>query len=87
MSLIIHGLVYDQRMAGRPKASLELTETQRQELEPMARAGTSSRLAGAPSALSFALHTHQRFLDEHGRTLLPGSSHITWQLSIGCRVR
>ena len=33
MSLIIHGLVYDRRMAGRPKPNLELTETQRQELE------------------------------------------------------
>src|SRR6202011_5060953 len=43
MSLIIHGLVYDRRMAGRPKANLELTETQRQELERMARAGTSEK--------------------------------------------
>src|ERR1700675_2540737 len=43
MSLIIHGLVYDRRMAGRPKANLELTETQRQELEAMARAGTSEK--------------------------------------------
>jgi hypothetical protein len=31
------------RMAGRPKANLELTETQRQELEGMARAGTSEK--------------------------------------------
>jgi transposase len=30
-------------MAGRPKANLELTETQRQELEGMARAGTSEK--------------------------------------------
>ena len=30
-------------MAGRPKANLELTETQRQELEAMARAGTSEK--------------------------------------------
>jgi DNA invertase Pin-like site-specific DNA recombinase len=44
MSLIIHGLVYDRRMAGRPKANLELTETQRQELERMARASTSEKM-------------------------------------------
>ena len=43
MSLILFGLVYDQGMAGRPKANLELTETQRQELERMARAGTSEK--------------------------------------------
>src|ERR1700680_1529365 len=43
MSLILLGLVYDRRMAGRPKANLELTETQRQELEAMARAGTSEK--------------------------------------------
>src|SRR4029077_18220771 len=43
MSLIILGLVYDRGMAGRPKAKLELTETQRQELERMARAGTSEK--------------------------------------------
>jgi transposase len=30
-------------MAGRPKAKLELTEVQRQELERMARAGTSQK--------------------------------------------
>ena len=30
-------------MAGRPKANLELTEMQRQELEAMARAGTSEK--------------------------------------------
>jgi hypothetical protein len=48
------------------------------------------RWLDAPSALSFALHTHQRFMDEHGRTLLPRSkptSHIAWQLRIGCRAR
>ena len=39
----MHGLVYDRRMAGRPKANLELTETQRQELKAMARAGTSQK--------------------------------------------
>ena len=43
MSLIIQGLVYDRGMAGRPKAILELTETQRQELERMARASTSEK--------------------------------------------
>ena len=43
MSLIILGLVYDRRMAGRPKANLKLTETQRQELERMARAGISEK--------------------------------------------
>src|SRR6478735_2752063 len=43
MSLIILDLVYDRRMAGRPKANLELTETQRQELEGMARAGSSEK--------------------------------------------
>ena len=43
MSLIIHGLVYGRMMAGRPKPNLELTETQRQELERMARAGTSEK--------------------------------------------
>src|SRR6476660_7533047 len=50
MSFIIHGLVYDRRMAGRPKANLELTETQRQELEGMgglaelARSGRTERI-------------------------------------------
>ena len=43
MSLIIQGLVYDRGMAGRPKAILELTETQRQELERMSRASTSEK--------------------------------------------
>src|SRR5258708_40273716 len=43
MSLILFGLMYDPRMAGRPKANLELTETQRQELERMAKAGTSEK--------------------------------------------
>src|ERR1700746_4085021 len=43
MYLIILGLVYDRRMAGRPKANLELTKTQRRELERMARAGTSEK--------------------------------------------
>jgi len=43
MSLIIHGLVYDRMMAGRPKPNLELTETQRQQLEGMAKAGTCEK--------------------------------------------
>ena len=43
MSLIFLGPVYDRRMAGRPKANLELTEAQRRELERMARAGTSEK--------------------------------------------
>src|SRR6476620_2148827 len=33
----------NERTPGRPKANLELTETQRQELERMARAGTSEK--------------------------------------------
>ena len=43
MSLISLDLLYDRRMAGRPKANLELTETQRQELERMTKAGTSEK--------------------------------------------
>src|SRR6516162_9146498 len=38
-----------------------------------AQTSKGSSLAAASSALSSALHTHQRFLDEHGRTFLPGS--------------